>query len=54
MATEMSIMVSNNHTKEEIAMRDAYCQTLIELAKEDPRIVAVDADVMNSMGTVPF
>ncbi len=35
-------------------MRDAYCQTLIELASQDERIVAVDADVMNSMGTVPF
>ena len=50
----MKIVVSNTHTKEEIAMRDAYCQTLIELARQDERIVALDADVMNSMGTVPF
>jgi len=35
-------------------MRDAYCQTLIELARHDERIIAMDADVMNSMGTVPF
>jgi transketolase len=50
----MKIVVSNNHTKDETAMRDAYCQTLIELARQDERIVALDADVMNSMGTVPF
>lgn len=50
----MNILVSNTHTKDEIAMRDAYCETLIELARRDERIVAVDADVMNSMGTVPF
>ena len=47
-------MVSKTHLKEKVAMRDAYCQTLIELASQDERIVAVDADVMNSMGTVPF
>ena len=50
----MKIIIENTHTKEETAMRDAYCQTLIELARQDPRIIAVDADVMNSMGTVPF
>lgn len=35
-------------------MRDAYCDTLIELAKEDPSIIAVEADVMASMGTKRF
>jgi transketolase len=50
----MKIILDNTHAREEIAMRDAYCQTLIELARQDERIVAVDADVMNSMGTVPF
>ena len=50
----MNIVVSGKHTKDETAMRDAYCQTLIELARKDERIVCVDADVMNSMGTVPF
>ncbi len=50
----MKIVLDNNHSKEQTAMRDAYCQTLIELARQNEDIVAVDADVMNSMGTVPF
>ncbi len=50
----MNIVLDNNHSKEQVAMRDAYCQTLIELARWNEDIVAVDADVMNSMGTVPF
>lgn len=50
----MKFVLANTHEKDEIAMRDAYCQTLIELARQDERIVSVDADVMNSMGTVPF
>jgi len=50
----LNIVLTNSHAKDETAMRDAYCQTLIELARADERIVAVDADVMNSMGTVPF
>jgi transketolase len=35
-------------------MRDTYCRTLIDLARENPEIVALDADLMNSMGMVPF
>jgi len=35
-------------------MRDAYCQTMINLAKEDERVVMLDADLMSSMGTAPF
>jgi len=35
-------------------MRNAYCQTLIELARENERIVVLDADLMSSMGMVPF
>lgn len=50
----MNFKIANTHAKEEVAMRDAYCRTLIELAGRDERIIAVDADVMNSMGTVPF
>jgi len=35
-------------------MRQAYCEALIATAAVDPRIVAVDADVQHSMGTLPF
>lgn len=37
-----------------IANRVAYGDTLIELAKEDPNIVVVDADVGKSTGTIQF
>ena len=35
-------------------MRDAYCNTLIELARGNKSIVALDADLMKSMGMIPF
>ena len=39
---------------DDMEMIDVYCKTLIELAAEDKRIVVLDADLMNSMGMVPF
>ena len=50
----MSAILALNQTPDELAMRDAYCQTLMELAAKDSRIVALDADLMKSMGMVPF
>ena len=35
-------------------MRAAYCSALIEAARENPKIVALDCDLMNSCGTRPF
>ena len=35
-------------------MRAVYCDTLIQLAKKDPRIVVVEADLMKATGTMPF
>jgi transketolase len=35
-------------------MRDAYCQTLMEKAATDDRIVALDADLVSSSGMKPF
>ena len=35
-------------------MRTAYCDTLLELAEKDERIVALDADLMGAMGMKPF
>lgn len=35
-------------------MRNVYCETLIKLASEDERVVVLDADLMSSMGMVPF
>lgn len=50
----MSITISREHTTEKQAMRDVYAATLMELARQDERIVILDADLMNSIGTVPF
>ena len=50
----MSIIIAKEHEPEKKAMRDVYAQTLMELAEHDPRIVILDADLMNSIGTVPF
>ena len=48
------IKLADEHIAETVAMRDAYCEALIAVAEEDPRIMCIDADVMYSMGTVPF
>jgi len=48
------ILSTNISVKEDVAMRDVYCQTLIELAKENDQIVVLDADLMSSMGMIPF
>ena len=35
-------------------MREVYCQALIDAAKNDSRIVVVEADLMNCIKTGPF
>lgn len=50
----MCIKISEKNIKEDIMMREVYCKTLMELAEKDERIVALDADLMNSMGMMPF
>ncbi|MCY6371383.1 transketolase family protein [Clostridium ganghwense] len=50
----MSAVLAKEIVKEEKLMRDAYCETLMELAEKDERIVVLDADLMNSMGITPF
>lgn len=35
-------------------MRKVFCETMMEMAKEDPSVVYFDCDVMNSIGMVPF
>ena len=35
-------------------MREVYCDSLIEMAATDPRIVVVEADLMNCIKTGPF
>ena len=50
----MSVTLAKERIVEQVAMRDVYCNTLIELAEKDKRIVVLDADLMKSMGIVPF
>ncbi|WP_434565026.1 transketolase family protein [Thermoanaerobacterium thermosaccharolyticum] len=50
----MTIKIAKNHEEESQEMRDAYCQTLIKLASENDKIVVLDADLMSSMGVIPF
>ncbi len=50
----MKTVLVKENVKEKTMMRDVYCQTLMELAKENKNIVALDADLMSSMGMVPF
>ena len=46
--------ILDTRTEDTVAMRDAYCDALIALAQKDDRIVAVEVDVANSMGTNRF
>ncbi len=48
------IKLAAEHTTETVAMRDAYCEALMAVAEENTKIICIDADVMHSMGTVPF
>ena len=50
----MSVVLAKNHVPEDQLMRDVYCRTLIDLARQDSRIVVLDADLMKSIGTIPF
>jgi transketolase len=49
-----NIILAKENGKDVANMRDAFCQSLLELADEDPRIVLLDADLMGAMGTKPF
>ncbi len=40
-----------NETKD---MRTAYCESMMELAEQNPKIIALDADLMSAMGMKPF
>lgn len=50
----MDIKILNNRKNDTKMMRDAYIDKLIELARNDERIVVLDADLMNSNGTLKF
>jgi transketolase len=50
----MKIKLAKKRKTEDVMMRDAYASTLMELASKDERVVVLDADLMSSMGMLPF
>jgi len=50
----MSAIVAEERVKEAKEMRNAYCETLMELAQHNKNVVVLDADLMSSMGMVKF
>jgi len=46
--------ILDQRVEDTLAMRDAYCDSLIALAEQDDSIVAIEVDVANSMGTNRF
>jgi transketolase len=50
----MSITMVKEIKKDDKMMRTVYCETLMDLAEKDRNVVALDADLMKSMGMIPF
>jgi transketolase len=50
----MNVKLVRERKPEEKMMRDVYASTLMQLARQDSRVVVLDADLMTSMGMVPF
>lgn len=49
-----TVRIAQKHETEKLAMRDAYCATLLNLATDNDKVVVLDADLMSSMGMAPF
>ena len=50
----MNIVLSRELENEKQAMRDGFCDAMMELAEKDSNIILLDADLMGAMGTKPF
>lgn len=50
----MKVLVKEQLEKETVMMREVYCKTLMEMAADDARICALDADLIGSSGMKPF
>ena len=50
----MSVKVAATHEMGKLEPRKVFCDTLIEMAKEDDRVCVLDADLMGAAGTKPF
>ncbi|MGI6669922.1 MAG: transketolase family protein [Acetivibrionales bacterium] len=50
----MKIKLADKNDIEKIDMRDVYCRKIVEMMKEDSRVYALDADLLNSIGLGGF
>lgn len=50
----MKVNVAKEHAMGDKELRKEFCETLLALAKEDEKVVVLDADLMNAAGTKPF
>jgi len=50
----MDVNIAHENTFEKISLREVYVNSLIEIAEKNDKVVAVDADLMLSLGMKPF
>lgn len=50
----MAVVITKQIETEAQEMRAVFAQTMMEMARQDPRVVYLDCDLMNSIGMVPF
>ncbi len=48
----MSILKESKKTDK--AMKDVYCDLMMEMAEKDEKIVLLDSDLMSSLSVMPF
>ena len=48
------VKLAETHDIDTVEMRQAYCDALIEIAKENDKIVVINCDLCSSMGLKPF
>ena len=47
-------MIAKEHAPGAVELRKVFCNTLLDMARADARVVLLDADLMNAAGTIPF
>jgi transketolase len=48
------VKLADRHEIDTTEMRQAYCQALMDAAKENDKIVVINCDLCSSMGLKPF
>lgn len=51
---QLNIILSETNEAEKKAMRDVFCETMIDLAKQNQNIIVMDADLMAAVGMSNF